>query len=136
MDGAQHFTRNVSQPLNLVINFYSANHKAENAESKGGVYPEVQIPKREIRPSKCHFKGSIYENGEEVRISIMRWSNVGSYMDRLGGSPGLVVMTGDSCSKDCEFESQHRILEGPFFTLWSDWWDKRGSGNNCLIVAE
>ena len=34
----------------------------------------------------------------------------------MGGIPGLVVMGGDSCSKGCEFESQHRILDGNFFT--------------------
>ena len=28
------------------------------------------------------------------------------------GSPGLVVMGEDSCSKGCEFESRHRILDG------------------------
>ena len=28
----------------------------------------------------------------------------------------LVVMGGDSCSKGCEFESRHRILDGHFFT--------------------
>ena len=33
-----------------------------------------------------------------------------------GGSPGLVVMGGDSCSKGCEFESWHCILDGHFFT--------------------
>ena len=32
-------------------------------------------------------------------------------------SPGLVVMEGDSCSKGCEFESQHRKLDGHFFTF-------------------
>ena len=32
----------------------------------------------------------------------------------MGGSPGLVVMGGDSCSKGCGFESQHRILDGQF----------------------
>ena len=32
--------------------------------------------------------------------------------DRLGGSPGLVVMGGDSCSKGREFKSQHFILDG------------------------
>ena len=32
----------------------------------------------------------------------------------LSGSPGLVVMGGDSCSKGCEFKSQHRILDGHF----------------------
>ena len=32
----------------------------------------------------------------------------------VGGSPGLVVMRGDSCSEGCGFESQHRILNGHF----------------------
>ena len=27
-----------------------------------------------------------------------------------------MVMGGDSCSKGCEFEPQHRILDGHFFT--------------------
>ena len=31
-----------------------------------------------------------------------------------GGSPGLVVMGGDSCFKSRRFESQHRILDGDF----------------------
>ena len=31
--------------------------------------------------------------------------------DRLGSSPGLVVMGEDSCTRDCEFESQHWILD-------------------------
>ena len=31
---------------------------------------------------------------------------------RLGGSPGLVVMGGDSHSKGCEFKPRHRILDG------------------------
>ena len=34
----------------------------------------------------------------------------------MGGSPGLVVKGGDSCSKGRGFESWHRILEGHFFT--------------------
>ena len=29
-----------------------------------------------------------------------------------GGSPGLAVMGGDSCSEGRGFESQHRILDG------------------------
>ena len=33
-----------------------------------------------------------------------------------GGRPGPVDMGRDSCSKGCEFESQHRILDGHFFT--------------------
>ena len=32
----------------------------------------------------------------------------------LDGSLGLVVMGGDSCSKGCEFKSQHCILDGHF----------------------
>ena len=35
----------------------------------------------------------------------------------MGGSPGLVTVGGDSCSKGCEFESQHCILDGHFFTF-------------------
>ena len=35
----------------------------------------------------------------------------------LGGSPGLVVMGGDSCSKGCVIESKHCILDGHFFTF-------------------
>ena len=34
----------------------------------------------------------------------------------LGGSPGLVVMGGDSRPKGRGFESLHRILDGHFFT--------------------
>ena len=34
----------------------------------------------------------------------------------LGGSPGLVVMGGDSRFKGCGFESRHLILYGHFFT--------------------
>ena len=32
----------------------------------------------------------------------------------MGGSPGLVVMGGDSCPEGCVFESQHCILDGHF----------------------
>ena len=34
------------------------------------------------------------------------------------GSPCLVVMGGDSCSKGREFESRHRILDGKFSHLF------------------
>jgi len=37
--------------------------------------------------------------------------NLGKSSD---GSPGLVVMGGESCSKGCEFKSRHRILDGHF----------------------
>ena len=58
---------------------------------------------------------------------------------KKGGSPGLVVMGGDSCSKDCEFESWHPIYWMDIFShlfvvkivmyVWKDenkW--KRGRG--------
>ena len=35
----------------------------------------------------------------------------------VGGSPGLVLMGGDSCSKGCGFKLRHCILDGHFFTL-------------------
>ena len=47
-----------------------------------------------------------------------------SYLDWLanknltGGSPGLVVMGGDSRFKGREFESRHRILDGNFSHLF------------------
>ena len=34
-----------------------------------------------------------------------------------GGSPGLVVMGGDSCSECRGFEFRHHTLDGHFFTL-------------------
>ena len=43
--------------------------------------------------------------------------NVGS--QRVGGSTGLLIMVGgDSCPSGHEFESQCRILDGSFFTLF------------------
>ena len=35
---------------------------------------------------------------------------------RMGWSPGLVIIGGDSCSDGYGFESQHCILDGHFFT--------------------
>ena len=34
----------------------------------------------------------------------------------MGGSPGLVVMGGDTYSEGCGFKSRHCILDGHFFT--------------------
>ena len=36
----------------------------------------------------------------------------------MGGSPGLVVMGGDSCAKSREFESWHHIMDGHFSHLF------------------
>ena len=40
-------------------------------------------------------------------------------MLNLAGSPGLVVMGDDSCSRGDVFESQHRILHAQ--SLWLSW---------------
>ena len=47
-----------------------------------------------------------------------RGFNVVKHFYPIGGSPGLVVMGGDSCSKSREFKSWHRILDGRFFHLY------------------
>ena len=43
---------------------------------------------------------------------------VGNNYRLRDGSPGLVVMGGDSCSEGCGFKSQHSILEGHFSHLF------------------
>ena len=42
------------------------------------------------------------------------WKELDQTQRELGGSPGLVVVVWDSCSKGCEFKSQHCILDGRF----------------------
>ena len=39
---------------------------------------------------------------------------VGNYCTPYGGSPGLVVMEGDSCAEGRVFQSQHHLLDGLF----------------------
>ena len=48
-----------------------------------------------------------YESEEEIENYLRIKSHTGK---ELGGSPGLVVMGGDSLSKGHEFESRHHIL--------------------------
>ena len=48
------------------------------------------------------------------RFLVVNGTNVS--VDHLGESPGLMVMGGDSCSDGRGFKSQHRILDGHFFT--------------------
>ena len=36
----------------------------------------------------------------------------------MGGTPGLVVMGGDSCSKGCGFKSQHCKLDEHFSLIF------------------
>ena len=44
------------------------------------------------------------------------------------GSPGLDVMSDDSCLKGCGFKSRHLILDGHFFTLISC--------TNCIVCSK
>ena len=37
---------------------------------------------------------------------------------KLGGSPGLMVMGGDSCYEGCGFESHHQIQDGHFTRIF------------------
>ena len=46
----------------------------------------------------------------------MNWVTYEVQPKKESGSPGEVVMGGDSCSKGCGFESRHNILDGHFFT--------------------
>ena len=45
--------------------------------------------------------------------------NVASFCEISGGSPGLVVMGGESYTEGHGFESQHRILKGHFSHLFA-----------------
>ena len=36
----------------------------------------------------------------------------------VGGSPGLEIVREDSCTRRCEFESKHQILDGHFSLLY------------------
>ena len=52
------------------------------------------------------------------KVTVQLSSSLTSkFSSKSGGSPGLVVMGGDSCSKGRGFESLHHILDGHFFTL-------------------
>ena len=44
----------------------------------------------------------------------MNWVTYEVQPKKESGSPGEVVMGGDSCSKGCGFESRHCILDGHF----------------------
>ena len=53
-----------------------------------------------------------YSNCKLVKFSIKQLQ----HLLGKGGSHGLVVIRGDPCSEGHGFESQHRILDGHFFT--------------------
>ena len=53
---------------------------------------------------------------KETDEKMTSFVNRGATMIKSGGSPGLVVMGGDSRFKGHGFESRHHILDGHFFT--------------------
>ena len=61
------------------------------------------------------------------------------------GSPGLVVMGGDSRYEGCGFESEHRMLEGHFFTFicckncnvfWKDENKRKEAGDGPFFIRQ
>ena len=61
-------------------------------------------------------------NEAEVAVDRNDFSvlvNGAKVMFDYGRSPGLLVMIGYSCLEGCEFESQHRILDGLLVTFIS-----------------
>ena len=53
-------------------------------------------------------------NSDQLRLL----KHSGRKNSKVGGSPGLMVMGGDSCSKGRGFESRHHILDGHFSHLF------------------
>ena len=45
-------------------------------------------------------------------------STMAKLLIKMGGSPGLVVMRGDSCLESRGFECQHCILDGHFSRIF------------------
>ena len=58
------------------------------------------------------------------------WITFNSASGHTGGSPGLVVIGGDSCPLRCEFESQCRILDfSHLFVVKTEMMCKKTEGN-------
>ena len=74
---------------------------------------EKQCKQNKFR-SKCHFK--LFRVGHRCITSDHKVIYCYCVPWNMGGSSGLLVMGGDPCSVDYGFESQHRILDGHFFT--------------------
>ena len=58
-----------------------------------------------------------------------RITTLGKYFDK-GGSPGLVVMGGDSCSEGCGYKSRCRTLDG------HDIFSHRFIVKNCIVCLK
>ena len=68
------------------------------------------MPATSIKPHSTDFADS---QNLQICESILCSVNQGvCFAFSVGGSPGLVVMGGDSCSEGRGFESRRRILDG------------------------
>ena len=59
------------------------------------------------KQSKC-YQMFLRSSQNNIKDEMVKWNR--EYL--LSGSPGLVVMGGDSRSEGCGFESRRRILDG------------------------
>ena len=74
--------------------------------------------KNENRQKEAGLAHFFKKTSEDIKIDLL-FELLTLTIHELGGSPGLVVMGGDSRSKGCGFESWHRILDGhDIFSHW------------------
>ena len=60
------------------------------------------------------ISGQLVREWEPNQLSKVIWLQISWYHRYFPTSPGPVVIGGDSCSRGCGFESQHRTLDGHF----------------------
>ena len=65
-----------------------------------------------------HFEKYFYQQLNSIILSLFVELVQQTNKVSLGGSPGLVVTGGNSCSEGHGFESQHHILDGHFSNLF------------------
>ena len=91
--------------LHLSSNWKGKHRQRANRHFDGAIQSH-NLPKNVTAFASTNRKMSLYDLNKTIKN-----------LDVLGRRPGLVVMWGDSCSEGCEFESQHHILNGHFFTF-------------------
>ena len=70
-----------------------------------------------MSPTRC-LKAKVNNNFDGASASSVSWGDYGLQKQFFGGSPGLVVMGDDSCSRVRMFESRRHILDGHDFFTW------------------
>ena len=84
---------------------------ASGWSSSGLAVPALEI-RRQSTPDRWSWRAS--ETGTRRDVVAIMIKEEGQREDR---NPDLVIMAGDSCCKGCGFESEHRTLDGHFFTF-------------------